>query len=98
MSMLFQPNGETYNIVLFMKCRISMQKLGDAEIKSGVVIGSEGFVLIKNKKKFITMEMLLLVKILRLDQDGWVDRAVLDSTIFDEYSQIDNLYKLLIML
>ena len=90
------------NVTIKKNCKIHDNvSISDAiieekcEIKSGAVIGGSGFGFEeKTKKKIFHQGNVLIGKNSTIGSNTTIDRAVFDSTIIGEYSQIDNLVQI----
>ena len=64
-------------------------------IKSGAVIGSEGFGFdLKSKKRIRHLGNVIIGKYCYIGSNTTIDRAVLDSTVISDYSNLDNLIQI----
>ena len=84
------------NCIIHNNVSISNAIIGNnCEIKPGAIIGSAGFGFEeKTKKKINHIGNVIIKNNSTIGSNVTIDRAVLDSTIIGEYSQIDNLVQI----
>ena len=84
------------NVFISSNSSISNCVIGDNSIiKSGVVIGSEGFGFeINTKKRIIHSGNVVIGKNCNIGANSTIDRAVLDSTIISDNCNLDNLIQI----